>query len=118
MGHDAPLPAASEATPVVTIWARDGTRTELSPGALDMLRLLRTGGRIELIRGDGRRDRWSVVAIQAHGEPAGTDLILLDDEVRALTLVVCGGAYRPDLEGYEHPLRLHCRPAGTAAAAA
>lgn len=120
MGHDAPPPPVTDATgapPVVQIWARDGARTELSPGALDRLRLLRPGGRIELIHGDGRRDRWAVIGTVPHGEPAGADLILLDDAARTLTLVICGGAFRPDLEGYERPLRLHCRPDGAAIAA-
>lgn len=112
------LTTGPDVAPVVQVWARDGARTELSPGALDMLRLLGPGRRVEVIHGDGRRDRWRVVAVEVDPTPAAADVILVDAVRRELTLVVCGGAYRPDLAGYERPLRLRCVPDGGVPAAA
>lgn len=104
--------------PAVQVWARDGARTELSPGALDMLRLLEPGRPIELVRADGRRDRWRVVATEAAPAPTAHDVIAVDDARGELTLLVCGGAYLPDAGGYERPLVLRCAPEGGAPAEA
>lgn len=114
--HEGAAPSA--AAPVVQVWARDGARTELSPGALDRLRLLGVGRSIELIRADGRRDRWRVAAIEPTDGPAAQDVITVDDARGEVTLLVCGGAYLPLAGGYERPLVLRCVPAGSSPAAA
>lgn len=98
--------------PAVQVWARDGRRTALAPGALDALRLLGPGRTVELVRADGRHDRWRVVATEQAPAPAAADLVEVDDDRGELTLTVCGGAYLPDAGGYERPIRLRCVPLG------
>lgn len=102
--------ADGRAVPAVEVWARDGRRTALAPGALDALRMLGPGRTIELVRSDGRRDRWLVVVTEQGPTPAAADLVEVDDERGQLTLTVCGGAYLPDVGGYERPIRLRCVP--------
>ena len=97
--------------PAVQIWARDGRRTELAPGALDALRLLGPGRTVELIRGDGRREHWTIVAAEGGTAPTAVDAIEVDDAQGRLTLTVCGGAYLPEAGGYERPVLLHGVPA-------
>lgn len=113
-----PVPPGTDRAPVVQVWARDGVRTELSPGALDMLRLLEPGRDLELVRGDGRRDRWRVSRVEASEAPAARDVIAVDDDRGELTLLVCGGAYLPQAGGYERPILLRCTPVGRSPAAA
>lgn len=97
--------------PAVQVWARDGRRTELAPGALDALRLLGVGRSIVLIRSDGRRQDWTVSSVAVATTPAASDAIEIDDEAGLVTLTVCGGPYLPERGGYERPLLLHCVPA-------
>lgn len=103
--------------PAVQVWARDGRRTELAPGALDALRLLGVGRAIELIRSDGHRQRWRVSSVEPGTSPAVSDAIEVDDAGGLLTLTICGGAYLPELGGYERPVTLHCLPVVTSEAA-
>ena len=93
------------------VWARGGRRTELAPGALDVLRMLGPDRVVVLLRADGRRERWQVREVVPAEGPTIADSIEVDDAADALTLTVCGGPYDPGVGGYLRSLVIRCAPA-------